>query len=49
VTRITAALAATGGNVVRAAQQLGTHPRQLYRWIERHAIPLDDYRQKPDK
>ncbi len=47
--KIIAVLAATGGNVVRAAQQLAAHPRQLYRWIERYNIPLDDYRQKPDK
>jgi transcriptional regulator of acetoin/glycerol metabolism len=42
---IEAALAATEGNVVRAAQQLETHPRQLYRWIEKLSIPLDKYRQ----
>jgi DNA-binding NtrC family response regulator len=41
---IEAALEEHGGNVVRAAKQLGTHPRQLYRWIERHAIDLQRYR-----
>lgn len=41
---LTAALAATGGNVVRAAQKLGTHARQLYRWIEKLGIDLDKYR-----
>jgi len=40
-----AVLAAAGGNVVRAAEQLGTHPRQLYRWLERYAISLDKYRE----
>lgn len=38
------ALEATGGNVVRAAECLGAHPRQLYRWIERHEINLDRFR-----
>lgn len=38
------ALEATGGNVVRAAECLGAHPRQLYRWIERHDINLDRFR-----
>jgi DNA-binding NtrC family response regulator len=32
------------GNVVRAAQRLGVHPRQLYRLIERYAIDLRRYR-----
>jgi transcriptional regulator of acetoin/glycerol metabolism len=41
---ITAALTAAGGNVVRAAAALGAHPRQLYRWIERFAIDLSQYR-----
>ena len=43
-TEIEAALAATQGNVVRAAQLLDTHPRQLYRWIEKLALPLNKYR-----
>ena len=38
------ALQATGGNVVRAAECLGAHPRQVYRWIERHDIDLDRFR-----
>lgn len=38
------ALQKTGGNVVQAAQVLATHPRQLYRLIDRLAIPLDRYR-----
>lgn len=38
------ALEVTGGNVVRAAECLGTHPRQVYRWIERHEIDLDRLR-----
>jgi DNA-binding NtrC family response regulator len=41
---IEAALEATGGNVVRAAQRLGTHPRQVYRWLERFALPLERFR-----
>jgi DNA-binding NtrC family response regulator len=41
---VEAALAATKGNVVRAAARLGAHPRQLYRWIERYALSLDKYR-----
>ena len=41
---VEAALAASSGNVVRAAQLLGTHPRQVYRWIERHGIGLDRWR-----
>ncbi len=42
--QIVDALEATGGNVVRAAECLGTHPRQVYRWIERHEIDLDRLR-----
>lgn len=34
----------TGGNVVRAAEQLGVHPRQLYRYIKRFEVPLDRFR-----
>lgn len=41
---ISGALNATQGNVVRAAQLLQTHPRQLYRWIDRYKIALDDFR-----
>jgi hypothetical protein len=29
---------------MQAARQLKTHARQLYRWIERLALPLDKYR-----
>ncbi len=39
-----AALADSGGNVVRAAESLGTSARQLYRWIERSGIDLEPYR-----
>ncbi len=39
-----AALAQTGGNVIRAAALLDARPRQLYRWIERFDLPLDKYR-----
>lgn len=38
------ALRACGGNVVHAARRLSTHPRQLYRWIERHGLILSQYR-----
>jgi DNA-binding NtrC family response regulator len=41
---VVGALEATGGNIVRTAECLGSHPRQVYRWIERHEIPLDRYR-----
>ena len=38
------ALAAAGGNIVHAAQALGTSARQLYRWIEKFEISVDAYR-----
>jgi DNA-binding NtrC family response regulator len=38
------ALAATQGNVVRAAERLGTSARQLYRWLEREGIDLERFR-----
>jgi transcriptional regulator of acetoin/glycerol metabolism len=41
---VASALRETKGNVVRAAEQLGTHARQVYRWIERYGLELDDYR-----
>ena len=44
VEEIINALQATGGNIVRAAECLNTHPRQVYRWIERHEISLEPYR-----
>ena len=44
VEEILHALQATGGNIVRAAECLNTHPRQVYRWIERHEISLEPYR-----
>jgi sigma54-dependent transcription regulator len=43
---VSSALEVTGGNVVRAAERLGTHPRQLYRYIERFGIPLDRLRSR---
>jgi transcriptional regulator with GAF, ATPase, and Fis domain len=42
--RIQAVLAEHGGNVVQTAKRLGTHPRQLYRLIERFGISLDKHR-----
>lgn len=41
---IESALARSKGNVVRAAEILETHPRQLYRWLDKLAIPLDRFR-----
>ncbi|MBI4510145.1 MAG: sigma 54-interacting transcriptional regulator [Deltaproteobacteria bacterium] len=42
--QLEAVLAATKGNVVRAAAALGTHPRQLYRWLEKANLSPDKYR-----
>ena len=44
---VRAALLASGGNVVQAARSLGTHARQLYRWIERWGIDLEELRRTP--
>jgi transcriptional regulator with GAF, ATPase, and Fis domain len=41
---VAAALTETGGNVVRAAHALGTHPRQVYRLIERFNLDLASFR-----
>jgi transcriptional regulator of acetoin/glycerol metabolism len=41
---VEAALAATRGNMVQAARRLGTHPRQLYRWVERLGIDVEKLR-----
>lgn len=38
------ALAAARGNVVHAAQSLGTTARQLYRWIDKYEIAVDSFR-----
>jgi transcriptional regulator with GAF, ATPase, and Fis domain len=45
--QIEAALISTRGNVVRAAKLLNTHPRQVYRWIERHGLDLETLRGGP--
>lgn len=34
----------THGNVVHAAKQLGTHARQVYRWIEKLGIDVESFR-----
>ncbi|MBI5533081.1 MAG: sigma 54-interacting transcriptional regulator [Deltaproteobacteria bacterium] len=34
----------TRGNMVRAARLLGTNPKQLYRWIDKHGIRLQEFR-----
>lgn len=44
IATIEAALVSTSGNVVHAAEMLGTHPRQLYRWIEKRSVSLDRFR-----
>lgn len=41
---IEAALFSAKGNVMKAARQLKTHARQLYRWLNQLALPLDKYR-----
>jgi DNA-binding NtrC family response regulator len=41
---IQAVLLEAGGNVVHAARALKTHPRQLYRWMERFDIDPTQYR-----
>ena len=41
---VDAALRTSRGNVVQAAARLGTHPRQLYRWIGRLGLDLSSYR-----
>jgi transcriptional regulator with GAF, ATPase, and Fis domain len=41
---VDAALRRTNGNVVQAAAALGTHPRQLYRYVERFGLDVDAYR-----
>lgn len=43
---LSAALTTTKGNVVRAAKLLGTHPRQLYRWLDLLKLSLDDFRDR---
>ena len=37
-------LTETHGNVVHAAKQLGTHARQVYRWIEKLGIDVESFR-----
>ena len=44
---ITAALAASGGNVAAAAEALGEHRMQLYRWLKRYGIDPKAYRPAP--
>ncbi len=41
---LTRVLADAHGNVVHAAEHLGTHPRQVYRWIERYGLDLEALR-----
>ncbi|MBL8742800.1 MAG: hypothetical protein JNK04_16945, partial [Myxococcales bacterium] len=42
--RVEQALAAAKGNVVHAARALNTHPRQLYRVVDRLGLELAKYR-----
>ena len=44
IAQISSALTSTQGNVVRAAGLLQTHPKQLYRWLDRLKIPLKQFR-----
>lgn len=39
-------LEACKGNVVHVAERLNTHPRQVYRWIEKHGIDIERYRKR---
>ena len=45
---IAAALKATEGNVTAAAQALGKHRMQLYRWLRRYGIDPKTYRPAPE-
>jgi Nif-specific regulatory protein len=42
--RIVAAIRASGGNVTVAAEALGEHRMQLYRWLRRYGIDPKSYR-----
>lgn len=42
--KVEEALRATRGNVVHAAELLGVHPRQLYRWMDRFELSVEAYR-----
>ncbi len=42
--QLEAALREEQGNVVHAAQRLGTHARQVYRWIEKYGLSLETFR-----
>jgi transcriptional regulator with GAF, ATPase, and Fis domain len=44
---IAAALKATEGNITAAAQALGKHRMQLYRWLRRYGIDPKSYRPAP--
>jgi len=41
---LAAALTAARGNVSAAARSLGTHPRQVYRWVDKYGLDLEHYR-----
>ena len=43
---LAAVLREANGNVVHAAQRLGTHPRKLYRWIEKHGLAIESFRKE---
>ncbi len=45
---LTAVLTATKGNVVHAAKQLGTHARQVYRWLEKRGLDPERFRPADD-
>lgn len=42
--QLEAALREEQGNVVHVASRLGTHARQVYRWIEKYGLSLETYR-----
>ncbi|MBX7114511.1 MAG: sigma 54-interacting transcriptional regulator [Myxococcaceae bacterium] len=42
--QLEAALREEQGNVVHAAQRLGTHARQVYRWVEKYGLSLETFR-----
>lgn len=38
------ALTQANGNVSAAARAMGTHPRQIYRWIDKYGLELEQFR-----
>ena len=44
--QLEAILESCKGNVVHVAERLDTHPRQVYRWIEKHGLSVEHYRKR---